>query len=109
KPLDLDFSMLCKLPEAYPKTVGEGKGPTIPIPGGDGYEEEVTQVIRSVLKSGTTGLVAYSSSDKETFFWYRYLFLNRGKPSTHFQALSNLSEEELAEDVPEVLVRLVKR
>lgn len=37
-----------------------------------------------------------------------YFFLNRGKPSTHIAALSQLSDEELKENVPPVLQRLIE-
>ncbi len=40
--------------------------------------------------------------------WYTYFFLNRGKPSTHIAALSQLSDEELKENVPPVLQRLIE-
>lgn len=39
---------------------------------------------------------------------YTYFFLNRGKPSTHIAALSQLSDEELKENVPPVLQRLIE-
>ena len=42
--------------------------------------------------------VAYWTEDQKTddLRWYRYLFSNRSKPSTHLRALSRLSDEELA-------------
>lgn len=34
--------------------------------------------------------------------------MNRGKPSTHIAALSQLSDEELKENIPPVLQRLIE-
>ncbi|GAB7048442.1 hypothetical protein JCM9534A_35680 [Catenuloplanes indicus JCM 9534] len=40
--------------------------------------------------------------------WYRYLFLGRSKPSSHLRALSRLTDDELREGAPKVLVALIK-
>jgi putative ATP-dependent endonuclease of the OLD family len=107
KPLDLDFSLLRKFPDAYKSVAAEGAGPSIPDPESKHYEEKLSDVISAVLRRDCSELVAYSTSDQELFFWYRYLFLGRGKPSTHFAAMSELSGEELASETPSVLKRLI--
>lgn len=109
RPLDLDFSMLRRFPEAYQATVGGKKGPTIPTRGSKQYKDELEAVRRAVLNSDVGEPLGYSASDQELFFWYRYLFLNRGKPSTHFQALGKVSGERLASDAPGVIKRLVNK
>jgi putative ATP-dependent endonuclease of the OLD family len=107
KPLDLDFSLLRKFPDAYQSVAAEGGGPSIPDPKSKHYQEKLNDVISAVLRRDCSELVAYSTSDQEVFFWYRYLFLGRGKPSTHFAAMSQLSEEQLASETPSVLKRLI--
>jgi hypothetical protein len=67
----------------------------------------LSDVVTAVLRRDCSELVAYSTSGQELFFWYRYLFLGRGKPSTHFAAMSQLSAEELASETPSVLKRLI--
>lgn len=107
KPLDLDFALLRKFPEAYKNTVEEGVGPSIPKPSSKDYQEKLSNVITAILRHDCSELVAYSTSGQELLFWYRYLFLGRGKPSTHFVAMSQLSAEELASNAPSVLKRLI--
>ena len=107
KPLDLDFSLLRKFPDAYQSVAAEGGGPSIPDPESKHYQERLSDVISAVLRRDCSELVAYSTSDQELFFWYRYLFLGRGKPSTHFAAMSQLSKEQLASETPSVLKRLI--
>lgn len=109
RPLDLDFSMLRKFPDAYQGVVEKGAGPSIPDPKSKHYEQKLSDVIGAVLRRDCSELVAYSSSDQDLFFWYRYLFLGRGKPSTHFAAVSGLSQEELAGRAPSVLKRLIDK
>ena len=44
----------------------------------------------------------------EDLRWYRYLFLNQSKPSTHLRALSFVAKEELAKP-PTRIRRLIDR
>ncbi|GBC61727.1 ATP-dependent endonuclease [Desulfonema ishimotonii] len=46
---------------------------------------------------------------KKYMIWYSYLFLNRGKPSTHILALSGIDDAELWKKLPPSLKRLVER
>jgi hypothetical protein len=103
----LDFSLLRRFPDAYQSVAAEGGGPSIPDSQSRHYQEKLSDVISAVLRRDCSELVAYSTSDQELFFWYRYLFLGRGKPSTHFAAMSQLSEEQLASETPSVLKRLI--
>ena len=41
--------------------------------------------------------------------WYQYLFLGRGKPRTHMQFLSSISDDELKRFLPPVFEKKVKR
>lgn len=40
--------------------------------------------------------------------WYKYLFLSRGKPSTHLAALPNCDINEL-NDVPKPLRKIIRK
>lgn len=108
-PLDLDFMMLRAFSDAYKGTVGnEAYGPSIPEDR-DEYEEALKTAIKSVLKDKGGEAVTYSDEAKMAFFWYRYLFLGRSKPSTHLLALSTISDKQLLSDVPSVLLRITER
>ena len=49
----------------------------------------------------------YDSSQDSLLRWYRYLFLGRGKPSTHVRVLSGLDSPALASAAPEELKALL--
>ncbi len=105
-PLDLDFMMLLKFPTEYHAT-GD-RGPRIPKAGDPKRDEAIKDVVTAVLKQGTDGST-YSDAHREAFFWYRYLFLGRGKPTTHILALASITEKDLADKCPGPLLRLVER
>lgn len=87
-PLDLDYSMLMAYPEAYRVLEGGMRGP---LDNGDPR--------KAVL--GEDGNPDYYGDDKvDVLRWYRYLFLGRGKPSTHFRVLSCTSQSELVDKMP---------
>jgi putative ATP-dependent endonuclease of the OLD family len=50
---------------------------------------------------------AYADEWADYFSWYRYLFLGRGKPTTHVRVLSRIDNKALAKDAPEVLKALL--
>lgn len=108
-PLDLDFSLLRKFFDVYKSVVPPGAGPSIPKAGTDQYDEKLSEVLKSIFKSGDSVSPAYRNSDQELFFWYRYLFLGRAKPTTHFQAMANVSPTALAADAPKVLKSLITK
>jgi hypothetical protein len=61
------------------------------------------------LKSKDATAATYSDDEKHSMFWYRYLFLGRGKPATHVLALNRVSPADLSRDAPAVLMRLIER
>lgn len=97
-PLDLDMMLLKAFFEEYRDSC-EGHGPIASA----GWDE----LRHAVLKTGGSENDYDESRWREFFLWYRYLFLGRSKPDTHFAALSRISEEELAKRAPSVLQRLV--
>lgn len=94
-PLDLDMSMLCAFPGAY-KTLEAG------MHGPSNKEGAVETVLK---EDGDPDL--YSDDWADDFRWYRYLFLTRGKPSTHLRVLSRIDDASLAKDAPEELKALL--
>lgn len=108
-PLDLDFLMLQHFTDAYHEAVKDGRGPTIPADEDEDAEDENRAAIRAVLKEAGGNGGTYSSEERQEFFWYRYLFLSRGKPTTHLTALAAISDEQLRSKCPPVLERLIKR
>ncbi|MCI0539267.1 MAG: AAA family ATPase [Verrucomicrobiales bacterium] len=103
-PLDLDFLMLRAFPAQY-QAAGDGS-PRIPKDSSK-YAERVQQATGVVLKDGGGDGSTYSEDDRQAFIWYSYLFLGKGKPSTHLLALNRISPAELAKGMPSVLTRLI--
>jgi putative ATP-dependent endonuclease of OLD family len=94
-PLDLDYSLLGAFPAAYQVVEPGRQGPSNR---GDP---------RSAVL-GEDGLPAlYGADQEEALRWYRYLFLGRGKPSTHVRVLSALPDDVLAAGAPEELRALL--
>lgn len=94
-PLDLDYSMLRAFPSAYQVLEPGRQGPS---PQGEPRA--------SVLGEGGQPDL-YPAAHDEALRWYRYLFLGRGKPSTHVRVLSNLPLADLAAGIPEDLQALL--
>lgn len=94
-PLDLDYSMLQAFPGAYQVIEPGRQGPS---PLGDP---------RSAVL-GDDGLPhLYGAPQDALLRWYRYLFLGRGKPSTHVRVLSNQDSAVLASGTPQDLRALL--
>ncbi|MEI8603968.1 ATP-dependent nuclease [Pseudoalteromonas sp. B160] len=95
-PLDIDYSMLKAFPQQYKVAPDENStGPSnSSMPG------------NAVL--GDEGNSAFYAHDLLDLRWYRYLFLGRGKPSTHIRVLGTIASEQLAQNAPEELRALVQ-
>jgi len=108
-PLDLDFMMLDAFEDAYHATGKEG--PQIPDKESkpDKFKEKIDSSVQATLKSQKAIGVTYSESEKEMMIWYKYLFLGRGKPSTHILAMSDISDDDLRKNMPGVLKRMFER
>lgn len=107
-PLDLDFLMLEAFPEEYHATAHEGGGPQIPEEA-EAYARRILRARRAVLKAEGGDGQTYTDDEKHAFIWYSYLFLGRGKPSTHLLALNQLEDDALGFGAPDVLGRLIHR
>ncbi|WP_163781223.1 ATP-dependent nuclease, partial [Myxococcus vastator] len=94
-PLDLDFSMLRAFPDAYKTIDSEMKGPSSK---GDPTEAVLGENADSKL---------YLNQDSD-LRWYRYLFLGRGKPSTHVRVLGRLDSGVINSAIPEEIRALLE-
>ena len=92
--------------DAYEATPEDGGGPNIPEEQNT-YKIAEENVVATVLKDAGTNGITYDEDEKRAFFWYRYLFLGRGKPSTHIVALSRLTDQEVKAGTPDVLQRFI--
>ncbi|AJW65040.1 hypothetical protein VO54_03613 [Elizabethkingia miricola] len=109
-PLDLDFLMLTHYPEFYKKAIPKGGGPRVPDKDEEPkeFEEKLNGAIQATLKSEKASGETYSDEEKELMIWYNYHFLGRGKPSTHIQVLSSMSDDEIKDDLPSIFTEIFK-
>lgn len=110
-PLDLDFMMLVAFQESYQASFTDGTGPRLPSKAKSPtkYEERIQAAVSRVLKEGGGDGSTYSDAERELFVWYTYLFLGRGKPTTHLLALTNMETADFQTNLPEPLKKLGNR
>ncbi|MBS1778730.1 MAG: AAA family ATPase [Bacteroidetes bacterium] len=107
-PLDLDFLMLTHYTEFYKKAIPKGGGPRIPDKTKEAteFDEKVKSAIQATLKSEKATGDTYTTAEKELMIWYNYHFLGRGKPTTHIEVLSSMSDKEIKENLPLVFTEI---
>lgn len=110
-PLDLDFLMLSNYPEFYKKAIPKGGGPRIPakVKQTDEFSEKVEAAVQATLKSEKAKGETYSQEERELMIWYNYHFLGRGKPATHIQVLSSMSDDEIEDNLPPVFTEIFEK
>lgn len=96
-PLDLDYVMLKAYPQAYRVLEPGMRGPA------------AAGEPREAVLGGEGSPAFYGAEEDDDLRWYRYLFLGRGKPSTHVRVLSQLTSADLVAAVPLPLQRLLAR
>lgn len=89
-PLDLDFAMLLSFPNEY------GAEPNLP--------NEAT--VKAVLGDSHFDAEQYDNDERALFRTYHKRFKLNSKPAAHIDALAQLSDKELLNDMPESLARL---
>lgn len=94
-PMDLDFSMLKSYPSEFKLE--------------DTEELPDEELIVSVLGKKYHKPEQYSEDEQKLFSSYHHLFKLGSKPANHLQALANLTDEELLQNMPEELSRLADR
>ncbi len=95
-PLDLDFAMLLKFPEAY--GVDDLVGPE---PAGD-------NTVVAVLGKEHGDVDQYSDDEFEYFATYHRCFKLGSKPATHLSALAKLEDAALVAAMPESIGRMLE-
>jgi len=126
-PLDIDFLMLEHYIQSYKNTLNEKEGPRLMVldngkktqkfvkdiegidPPCPEFTKRVLDDVHNSLKDCGGDGKTYSESQRLLMVWYTYFFLNRGKPSTHIEALSQLDDEMLISSMPEVFKRMIER
>ena len=124
-PLDIDFLMLEYYGDVYKSLLSENEGPRLIInENGNEYQRHIKDIetsrtsypeyttrvadnVRRVLKDCGSAGNTYSDEQKKLMVWYTYFFLNRGKPSTHIEALSKMTDEKLLASMPPIFERLI--
>lgn len=124
-PLDIDFLMLEYFGDVYKSLLNEKEGPRIMVKEKEdrsqmyikdieemeyAYPEYINRIaedVRHSLKECGGDGSTYSEKQKKLMVWYTYFFLNRGKPSTHIEAFSRISDEMLVSTMPPVFTRMI--
>ncbi|WP_153848794.1 ATP-dependent nuclease [Sphingobacterium paramultivorum] len=111
RPLDLDFLMLTHYPEFYKKAIPKKGGPQIPDEKTETekFDTKVKVAIQATLKSEKATAATYSDDEKKLMIWYNYHFLGRGKPTTHIQVLSSMTDKEITANLPQVFTEVFDR
>ena len=124
-PLDIDFLMLEHYGTVYKGLLGKDEGPRLMVmENGQKHQKYIKNIensenpcseycarviddVRHALKESGGDGKTYSEEQKKLMVWYTYFFLNRGKPSTHIEAFSHISNEVLVSTIPPVFERLI--
>lgn len=93
-PLDLDYSMLTAFLAAYQQLEPGMRGPRPGDP-------------RAAVLGDEGKPELYDATFDIALLWYRYLFLGRGKPSTHVRVLARLDADALKAGIPDELNALL--
>ena len=128
-PLDIDFLMLQHYKEHYLGTLSLKEGPVVSYADSDGnskkvkltdldcidklqlegLEKRIEEAKIATLKDKSGPGDSFTREEKELMIWYQYFFLGRGKPTTHMQFLSSISDDELTRNLPPVFEKIVNR
>lgn len=124
-PLDIDFLMLEHYGDIYKGLLSSKEGPRLMVEENgqkhqkyikdietseiscSEYNARVADNVRHTLKDCGGDGKTYSDEQKKLMVWYTYFFLNRGKPSTHIEALSKIGDDKLESSMPSVFKKLI--
>lgn len=128
-PLDIDFLMLQYYKDYYLETLSTNEGPVVSYTDENsdnkkikltkmdrtndyqliGFKNRISEAIQATLKDKSGPGDSFTEEEKELMIWYQYFFLGRGKPTTHMQFLSSISDDELTRNLPSVFEKIVNR
>ena len=74
----------------------------------EGRVEQRLKLLKLLLNLDKAEGKLYNDSQKSLMILYAYLFLTRGKPSTHILALSDLDKNAFDDSSPEPLKKIVE-
>ncbi|HCM13965.1 MAG TPA: ATP-dependent endonuclease [Lachnospiraceae bacterium] len=123
-PLDIDFLMLEYYGDIYKSLIERKEGPRFMLNQGgtrkqklvaDAEKEKMTADFARRIKEGVHSALkecggkgdTYTSEQKRLMIWYSYFFLQRGKPTTHIEAISRMTTSELLGNIPPVISKLI--
>lgn len=96
-PLDLDFMMLSKCLDNYTNILSDHEGPKAET------LAKTSEATKIALKGDDPDISLYDNDKQKLMPWYNYFFLTRGKPTSHLEALSDLSDSEIIRIIPQPL------
>lgn len=70
------------------------------------YEKRIIDDVQHALKECGGDGKTYTEEQKRLMVWYTYFFLNRGKPSTHIEALSKIEDKTMVASMPTVFSKI---
>ncbi len=126
-PLDIDFLMLKQYSDIYKGLAPTNGGPKISFdengtkkqknvkdeelinPPSAEYLSRMGEDIHATLKKEGGDGSSYSEEEKKLMIWYVYSFLNRAKPATHIEAITQIVNQGLENNAPDVLKRMLQR
>lgn len=128
-PLDIDFLMLQHYKDYYLGTLSTNEGPVVSYIDENndkkkirltkmdrtndyqlmGFKNRISEAIQATLKDKSGPGDSFTDEEKELMIWYQYFFLGRGKPTTHMQFLSSISDDGLKRNLPPVFEKMVRR
>lgn len=125
-PLDIDFLMLENYTEHYKGILNEKEGPTLMVATANGeerkfikeietgslipeYERRIKESVKAALKGCGGDGSTYSEAQRKLMIWYAYFFLQRGKPTTHIEAITKIQPAELLAHIPTVYESLINK
>ena len=123
-PLDIDFLMLEHYGDVYREILSEEEGPRLMVNINEKkqrkyiksieelgesypeYEKRIIDDVQHALKECGGDGKTYTEEQKRLMVWYTYFFLNRGKPSTHIEALSKIEDKTMVASMPTVFSKI---
>ena len=72
------------------------------------FKTRMDECVRSTLKKEGGDGKTYTLKQKKLMIWYTYFFLNRGKPTTHIEVMSEMEDNDIKKNVPAVFKKIIK-
>lgn len=73
----------------------------------DDFNKRIEEGVRAALKECGGDGSTYTPEQRQLMVWYTYFFLQRGKPTTHIEAISKMSKAQLLQGMPRIFSRII--